>query len=91
MSEKNWTPGKWEFRLSGGDCCDYEIVSEGGETVAGEYGIPSMEDAQLMSAAKKLYEALAMMLIYTDLIEERDGDNVTGIARAALAKARGAQ
>lgn len=53
-------------------------------------GNPNQEaDARLIAAAPDLLEACKLLMEYSGIIEERDGNWATEKARAAIAKAEG--
>lgn len=95
MSDSKHTPGPWAYRMSGEDCCDFEVYAGEGagsiDTVAGEYGIESEADARLIAASPDLLEAAVKALNFIANTETELGITLdSGDAlRAAIAKAGG--
>lgn len=93
MSEKKWTIGPWTvvkgYAIKSGE--DYVCYGGCGCCNTADESIESEHDANLISAAPDLYEALEFIL------DELKGYNISSKmssinqARAALAKARGAK
>ena len=84
MSAKH-TPGPWICSSSHSDTCDFEVRedAENGDVIAGEYGIPNLQDARLIAAAPDLLAALERIYL------ETNESSIANIARAAADKARG--
>jgi len=89
MSDTKFTPGNWQFRIeqivpTSRETC-FTVATDDFDIVSPMLGIRREQDAHLMAAAKKLYEALtrckfdSLNMTFADL----------EFCEAAMAKARG--
>lgn len=51
-------PVTWSYQRSSEDACEFEVVNQDGDIVAGEWGIRNEDDARLISTAPELLKAL---------------------------------
>lgn len=93
MSDMKFTPGRWEVRIEqiapGSNETCFTVATDEFDVVSPLLGIRNEWDAELIAAARDMYEALQQAITSMQDSGYQNSHVVIRAGKAALAKARG--